>query len=138
MSSSSDSIPDSCQTSFARRRFIKPAACAGPIVASVAVLLGMTAAQAGPCTGQIAQLEQQIGQLEAAPPPSGAGEPTGPQSIGAQLHRQPTPGAVENAENRANADGDAALERARKADAAGNADACAEALREAKHLYGVD
>jgi hypothetical protein len=51
---------------------------------------------------------------------------------------QPTPGTVENAERKANAEGDAALERARKADVNGDADACAEALREARHLYGLD
>jgi hypothetical protein len=39
------------------------------------------------------------------------------QTIGAQLHHQPTLSAVENAEHKANAQGEAALEQARKADA---------------------
>jgi hypothetical protein len=73
-----------------------------------------------------------------APPPSGAGEPSAPQTLGAQLHHQPTAGTVQNAEHKANADGDAALERARKADAAGDAEGCTAALREAKNLYGID
>jgi len=103
-----------------------------------ALVLWGTVAQAGPCTDQIAALEQQISALAAAPPPSGAGEPSAPQTIGAQLHHQPTPGTVENAERKASAGGDAALARAREADASGNADACDEALREARHLYGID
>ncbi len=108
------------------------------VLAAVALLGGGAASQAGPCTSQISQVEQKISALQAAPQASGAGEPTAPQSIGAQLHHQPTPGTVQGAEETANADGDAALERARKADADGNADGCNEALREVKHLYGID
>jgi hypothetical protein len=74
----------------------------------------------------------------AASPPGGAGTPSAGQAIGAQLHHQPTPGAVENAEHRANAQAEAALEQARNADAGGDANACMEALRKAKHLYGLD
>jgi hypothetical protein len=36
------------------------------------------------------------------------------------------------------ADGDAALERARKANAEGNAAACNKALAEAKAIYGIE
>lgn len=108
------------------------------VAASTALLCGAAAAHGGPCTADIARLDQQIAQLQAAPPPSGAGEPTAPQSVGAQLHHQPTPGEVQHAESQANADGDAALARARKADAAGNAEQCASALGEAKRLYGLD
>jgi hypothetical protein len=99
---------------------------------------GTASSQAGPCTDRIAQVEQQVSALQAAPPASGAGEPTAPQSLGAQLHRQPTPGSVQHAEHTANADADAALDRARKADAENNADGCEEALREARRLYGID
>lgn len=94
-------------------------------------------AQAGPCTAQIAQLEQQIAGLQASPPPSGEGAPTAPQSLGAQLHHQPTPNAVQSAQQAANADGEAALARARKADDAGDAAGCTAALAEAKRLYGL-
>jgi hypothetical protein len=38
----------------------------------------------------------------------------------------------------ANADGEAALARARNADAAGDAAACTKALAEARALYGVE
>jgi hypothetical protein len=45
---------------------------------------------------------------------------------------------VQSAERMAIADGDAALERARKADAAGDTAACTKALAEAKAIYGVE
>jgi hypothetical protein len=54
------------------------------------------------------------------------------------LHHQPTPGSVQSAERMAIADGDAALERAHKADAAGDGAACTRALTEAKAIYGVE
>jgi hypothetical protein len=136
MGSPSFSTPRSFGGSFSRRA-ISSAAASG-LAAIFGLLAGVTASQAGPCTGQIVVVEQQISQLEAAAPPSGAGEPSAPQSVGAQLHHEPTPGTVNGAEHRANADGDAALARARKADADGKADECAEALRVARHLYGID
>jgi hypothetical protein len=105
---------------------------------ATALIGGSAAGNAGPCTAQISQVEQQIHQVQAASPSSGAGEPTGPQSVGAQLHHQPTPESVESAERKAKADSAAALERARKADAAGDASACAKALTEAKALYGIE
>jgi hypothetical protein len=52
------------------------------------------AAHSGTCAAQIAQLEQQV---------RGSG-PTAPQSIEAQLHHQPTPRTVQNAESKAIAD----------------------------------
>ena len=65
------------------------------------------AAHSGTCAAQIAQLEQQI---------RGSGS-TAPQSIEAQLHHQPTPRTVQNAESKAIADADAALRRAREPNA---------------------
>jgi hypothetical protein len=102
-------------------------------IACTVLLCGASAALSGPCTAQIAQLEQQI---SVAPGPETG--PTAPQTVGAQLHRQPTPGTVEHAEHVANTDADAALDRARKADAAGNAAECNTAIVEAKRLYGID
>jgi hypothetical protein len=102
--------------------------------AAAALLAGSGAARSGPCTAQIAALEQQIG---VTPPGPNSG-PTGPQSLGAQLHRQPTPQDVKRAEHVANKDADAALDRARKADAADDAAACNAALNEAKRLYDID
>jgi hypothetical protein len=103
------------------------------LAAAFRVLFAGTA-QAGPCTAQIDQLESQI-HLAASNPAAG---PTAPQTVNAQLHRQPTPGAVEHGEAKANADGEAALERARKADAQGDASGCLEALRQTRELYGFE
>ena len=107
-------------------------------LAAVALIGGSAASFAGPCTKQISQVEQRIRQAQAGSPPGGAGEPSAPQSVGAQLHHQPTPGSVQSAERMAIADGDAALERAHKADAAGDGAACTRALTEAKAIYGVE
>jgi hypothetical protein len=101
----------------------------------VAILVtGAVSAHAGPCTARIAEIERFV-QSAAPGPDSG---PSAPQSVGAQLHHQPTPGSVEGAEHRARADGLAALDRARVADAAGDAAACAKAIEEAKLIYGLD
>jgi hypothetical protein len=108
-----------------------------PVLVLLAPWGGSLPAQAGPCTTQISQLEQQISKVEATAPPGSAGEPSAPQSIDAQLHHQPTPGSVQSAARAANADGRAALDRAHRADAAGDAGACAKALTEARALYGV-
>jgi acyl CoA:acetate/3-ketoacid CoA transferase alpha subunit len=97
------------------------------------VLAGASAAQSGLCAEQIAQLERQVANI-APGPQSG---PTGPQGVGAQLHRQPTPGSVAQAERVANTDADDALARAKKADAEGNAAECDAAVRRAQELYGI-
>jgi hypothetical protein len=97
-------------------------------------LAGAVAAQAGPCTAQITKVERQIRRS----PPGPTTGPTAAQSVGAQLHHQPTPGTVQSAEAKAQADAAAALNRARKADAAGDTVACAKALAEAKAVYGLD
>jgi hypothetical protein len=97
------------------------------------VLCGIGTAHSGPCTSQIERLEQQIGHVS-----SGAvSGPTAPQSIEAQLHRQPTPETVRNAERKANEDAAAALRRARQADADDNPAACTKALNEAKHHWFI-
>lgn len=102
-------------------------------IASVALLYGTGVAYSGPCTAQIADFEQQISSLPAGPQTG----PTAPQSVGAQLGHQPTPSSVQQGEHAARADADAALERARKEDAAGNADGCNGALVEARRFYGI-
>ena len=100
--------------------------------ATVALCLSVTGTLAGPCTAQIAELEQRVSPAPASP----QNTPSAPQSVAAQLHRQPTPTTVQSAAGRANADADAALDRARKSDAENDADGCNEALREARRLYG--
>ena len=97
------------------------------------MLVAATGARAGPCTADIGRLQVQI-KLSASNPVVG---PSATQTVGAQLHHQPTPGAVQNAETKANADADAALDRARKADEQGDAASCQVALRQARLLYGL-
>jgi hypothetical protein len=106
--------------------------------AAVALVGGSAVSHAGPCTTQISQVEQRIRAAQASSPPGGAGDASAPQSVDAQLHHQPTPSSVQSAERMANADGDAALARARNADAAGDASACNKALAEAKAISGID
>ena len=103
-------------------------------IVSIAVLSSAGVAHSGPCTAQIAQLERRI--AGAAPGPNSG--PMAPQTLGAQLHRQPTPGSIARAEKTANKDADAAVDRARKADAAGDAYLCKAALEEARRLYDLE
>jgi hypothetical protein len=116
---------------------IQNGAIVSTAITTATLLASVASCHAGPCTAEIAQLEQQIAQLQAGAAPSGAGQPSGPQSLGAQLHHQPTQGSVENAQKQADADASAALERARKADAANDAAGCATALDQAKQIYGI-
>lgn len=90
-------------------------------------------ARAGPCTVTIARVEQQI-RRAAANPFEG---PTAAQMVAAQLHHQPTPATVYAAEHNADRLAAAALERARKANAAGNLSACRQAVAELRDLYGI-
>jgi hypothetical protein len=104
------------------------------IIIGAAVICGANTAHAGPCTAQISAIEQQIRRT----PPGPETGPTAPQSVDAQLHHQPTPGDVSHAEHVANKDADAALDRARTADIAGDAAGCKAAVDEAKRLYDID
>ncbi len=121
------------------RNSAKPGAYCVLTALAVGIILlgGAEGVHAGPCTAQIAQLEQKIREAQAISPPGGPGEPSLPQSVGAQLHHQPTVRSVEGAESKANAEGAAALDHARQADAAGDANGCAKALQDAKDLYGI-
>lgn len=107
----------------------------GLLVATTAstLLWGSGTAHSGPCTSQIEQLERQIGRTSS----SAKSGPTAPQSIEAQLHRQPTPETVRNAERKANAEAAAALQRARQADIDDNPAACTKALDEAKRHWFI-
>lgn len=115
---------------------------------SVVLLATITPAQSGPCTEQISQLERQIANIvpgwhsgPTTPRSARAWQPrpqTGPtasQSIGAQLHHQPTPGSIQQADRDANKDADEAFDRAKKADTAGNATECNAALQRVRQLY---
>jgi hypothetical protein len=123
------STPNSSTKSVGR------SASVGLLVATAAVTLlcGSGAAHSGPCTSQIEELERQIGHVSS----SAKSGPTAPQSIEAQLHHQPTPETVRNAEREANAHAAAALQRARQADTDDNPAACAKALDEAKRHWFI-
>jgi hypothetical protein len=123
------SMPNSSTKSVGR------SASFGLLIATTAatLLCGSAAAHSGPCTSQIEELERQIGHA----PSSAKIGPTAPQSIEAQLHHQPTPETVHNAERKANADAAAALQRARQADTDDNPAACAKALDEAKRRWSI-
>jgi hypothetical protein len=104
-----------------------------PALVFVAVTGTTFSAYAGPCTAQIAQVEQQI---VAAGANSELGA-TSAQTVGAQLGRQPTPQTVQDAEMQANTLAQATLERAKKAESANDAAACTEALSALKDSYGL-
>lgn len=106
-------------------------------VAAISVAMGfdMAPALAGPCTAQIAQVEasahQGITSGEAPPGPSGQ------QSVGAQLHHQPTPGSVKQAEAQTDAAFKALLESAKKLDAQGKSDECMAKVEELRRMLGL-
>jgi len=88
---------------------------------------------AGPCTTAIARFEQAVRQSAGNP---NAG-PMAPQSIGAQIDRQPTPGSVKRAEERAQASFAATMARAKRLDARGDRVGCMRALTAAKRMYNL-
>lgn len=103
------------------------------LIASALVGLDVTAAAAGPCTKKIAQFEQAVRQSAKSPE---AG-PTGRQTIGAQLGRQPTRSSVKQAEAGAQNKFEEALGRAKALDAQGKR-GCMQALTEAKSLFELE
>jgi hypothetical protein len=94
------------------------------IVATAALGLGISSANAGPCSGELARFEQRVRQSGKTP--------TARQTVGAQLHRQPTPASVKQAERRAQSTFKATLARAKRLDAQGNRAGCKRALADAK------
>ena len=86
------------------------------------------AAQAGSCTKQIDRFEVAIRQSSMGP----NDEPTAPETIGAKLGHQPTPGSVEAAETRAQSRLASLVAKAKALDARGKYGACMQALTDAK------
>lgn len=105
----------------------------GAFIVSTTLGLGVACADAGPCSDAIAQFEQAVRQ-DANNPNAG---PLAPQSIGAQLGHQPTPGSVKRAEKRAQGTFEAALARAKRLDAQGNRAGCTKALARARQMYNL-
>ena len=103
------------------------------LLVAAALGLGVAPAHAGPCSSRIAQFEQAVRQSAGSP---NAG-PMAPQTIGAQLDRQPTPASVRRAEQKAQATFAASLARAKRLDAQGNRAGCTRALAAAKRMYNL-
>ena len=103
------------------------------LLVAAALGLSVAAAHAGPCSSRIAQFEQAVRQSAGNP---NAG-PMAPQSIGAQLDRQPTPASVRRAEEQAKAAFAATLARAKRLDKQGNRVGCTRALAAAKRMYNL-
>jgi hypothetical protein len=101
-----------------------PAACAF-------FCLNISIAQAGPCSADIAQFETAIRQ-SAGNPYAGL---QAPQSVAAQLDRQPTPESLKQAQDRLRSQFAATMARAKRLDAKGDRPGCASALAAAKRMY---
>jgi hypothetical protein len=92
--------------------------------------LNSTFAQAGPCSADIAQFETAVRQ-SAGNPYAGL---TAPQSVGAQIDRQPTPASMKRAEQRLKSKFSAAMARAKRLDTQNNRAGCERALSVAKRM----
>jgi hypothetical protein len=100
------------------------------LFACILVAFGVDAARAGPCTSEILKIEKAVNE------PNSPYAPTARQSVGAQLSRQPTPSSVASAEEKADSNYTAALDRARALDNQENP-GCAEAVKQLKALLGM-
>lgn len=104
------------------------------VLFAAAVLgLGPATAHAGPCSNDIAAFEN-AARESARNVDAG---PMARQTVGSQLHHQPTPGSVAEAQARADQAFDSVLARAKSLDQQ-NDPACAKALDEAKATYESD
>jgi hypothetical protein len=88
-------------------------------------------AQAGPCSEEIAQFEAAVRQ-SANNPNAGL---TAPQSVSAQLDRQPTVASMKRAERNLKSKFLATMARAKRLDAQDNRAGCTRALSAAKRMY---
>jgi hypothetical protein len=103
------------------------------ILAAALAGLAAPSAQAGPCGAEIARFEQAVRQSAGNP---NAG-PIAPQSVGAQLDREPTPASIRRAQARAWAAFRAQLAHAKRLDARGDRAGCAAALARAEDMYNL-
>jgi len=110
------------------------------VLSAAALAVSMPDTYAGPCSQEIDQMQARVDtKLETK---VGAGS-SAPESPGALVHRQPTPGSIAAAESKL---GDvspqkveavgAAMARAREADRAGDQNACEQALADAQRALG--
>ncbi|MCC6780436.1 MAG: hypothetical protein IT537_27995 [Hyphomicrobiales bacterium] len=112
----------------------------GLVLSATLLALPTTISYAGPCASDIDRLQARV---DAVLTRKAAAGPTAPESPAALMSRQPTPGSIAAAEAAIGDLSPAAAEtitqgmtRARAADAAGDATACARALAEVGRAIG--
>jgi len=93
--------------------------------------LNVSIAHAGPCSADIAQFEKAMRE-SAGNPFAGL---SAPQSVNAQLGRQPTPESLKKAQDNLQAKFSATMARAKRLDAKGDRAGCTSALTAAKRMY---
>jgi hypothetical protein len=107
----------------------------------IALALASASAYGGPCENEIYDADIALNKrLDSA---AQQGQSTS-QSVGAQLHRQPTPGSIAAAEGKAGDLSEADvrtvtedMEAARKADSAEDLAGCEKALADVRRILGV-
>jgi hypothetical protein len=108
----------------------KPRRAIAPVICAI-LCFSTTVAQAGTCSEDIAEFEAAM-HRSAGNPNAGL---TAPQSVGAQLDRQPTPDSLKQAQERLQAKFSATMARAKRLDARGDRAGCTRALSAAKRMY---
>jgi len=111
------------------------------VIGASAFFLLTLLCRAGPCSDDISRMRADIdAKLNAL----AAAGPSEKQGVGAQLHRQPTPHIIAEAQSKTGALQPStiekvtdAMDRARKADAAGDKAACESALNDAQKLISA-
>jgi hypothetical protein len=112
---------------------VKKNVCSVVLIPLYAVVLYSATAHAGPCSDEIARLETVLNQAKADREPA----LSAPETLGARLHRQPTPQSVEKATNGAEEKVELALAAARKLDSEGKDAACMATLADVAGPLGV-
>jgi hypothetical protein len=110
---------------------VKRRPIAAALIACGFLNLTILPVRAGPCGDAIAQFEQDVHSLATNP----SAGPTTSQSIGAQLHRQPTGDSVRRAQDVARTTLNETLARAKALDAEGKQAECMNVLSLAKHMF---
>lgn len=100
---------------------------------SAAVGLGVQPADAGDCGDRITAFEASMHKAEAA-----GAVPSAPQSLNADLSRQPTPESIRLATEAAESHIEAMLTQARSLDAQGNQAECMRLLKDAEIMFDPD
>jgi hypothetical protein len=104
------------------------------LAAAVSILSIQTPAHAGACSEEIAKLHTIADESQA----HRFVGPTEGQTVGAQLHHQPTPESIAAAETNAVNKVGAVLKRAESFDAAGKETDCMASVGEARLLLGLE